>query len=366
MNEVIEIEKEIVVGNPSIRQGIMDFEAELMKIDGVLIGDNNLCPIKHSFSDGIYVREIFIPKGTALTGKIHKHAHPNFLLEGEVDVITENGGRERLVAPMSMISVAGTKRVVHAITDVRWVTIHKNENNETDLKKLEDEIIAKNYLEYDNFAKGIEQAKTEKLLEGIKEINNCGLVALKNICQLEKVSVSTLIGIANDNGLTLYPYTVPVDKLNDIPLPAIVHSEDHFEYISKKEDFTDVKYSGNVLLTEKANFETANESELKKITGSTWVAAAVAITTTVGTVTGGALGLASSSKAKAAMKENAKSQMFVGITAVLAEREKRKAQQEIAKAQAKKTTIWVIVTVFVVLAIIIGAVIYKRNKDQLT
>lgn len=89
-----------------------------------------------------------------------------------------------------------------------------------------------------------------------------------------------------------------------------------------------------------------------------------AIIAAAGTIIGGTLGLAGSAKAKAAAKENAKAQMFTGITAVLAEREKRKAQQEMAKAQAKKTTIWAIVTVFIVLAIIIGVVIYKRNKAK--
>jgi hypothetical protein len=356
-SEVIEIEKEIIAGNPSIRQGIMDFESQLMKLDGVKIGDSDLCPLKHSFSDGIYVREIFIPKGTVLTGKIHKHAHPNFLLEGEVDVVTESGGRERLVAPMSMISVAGTKRAVYAITDVRWVTIHKNENNETDLKKLEDDIIAKNYLEFENFAKGLEQAKTEKLLEGIKEINNCGLVALKNMCQLEKVSVSTLIGIANDNGLTLYSYTVPVDKLKEIPLPAIVHSENHFEYISKKEDFTDVKYSGNVLLTEKANFETINESELKNITGSTWAAAAAGSAALT-------LGIVKGIQNKHQSKREGSSSLMEAAIAANAERRRLESERIRIEEENKTKTLKIIVIAFVALIIITAIIIIAVKMRQ--
>jgi len=355
---VIEIEKEIVVGNPSIREGILDFEAKLMTVDGVLIGDSNLCPLKHSFSDGIYVREIFIPKGTVLTGKIHKHAHPNFLLEGEVEVITESGGRERLVAPMSMISVAGTKRVVHAITDVRWVTIHKNENNETDLEKLEGDIIAKNYLEFENFAKGIEQAKTEKLLEGIKEINNCGLVALKNMCSLEKVSVSTLISIANDNGVTLYPYTIPVDKLNEIPLPAIVHSENHFEYISKKEDFTDVKYSGNILLTEKTDFEVTNKSELKNITGSTWAAAAAGSAALTMGIVGG---IQKKKQGRSAGNQALMDATMAAMAAKQQERQKLAEAREVSKRNTIKYAIIGVSVLIVVIAIIV-AIKMKQNN----
>ena len=153
MTEVAEIEKE------TIREKILDFEEILKEHPDVFLGDTINCPLKHSFSDGIYVREIFIPKGTVLTGKIHKHAHPNFLMMGEVSVITEEGGRERLKAPMSMISPPGTKRVVFAITDVIWITIHHNPKNHTNLDKLEDMVIAKNYLEYKNF-RGISDRKT--------------------------------------------------------------------------------------------------------------------------------------------------------------------------------------------------------------
>tara|TARA_R110000787_G_scaffold284584_2_gene398492 strand:+ start:21742 stop:22260 length:519 start_codon:yes stop_codon:yes gene_type:complete len=138
-----------------IRQAIYNIENDLKSIDSVdfntYIGDNEACPLQHSFSDGIYVREIFIPKGMLLTGKIHKHEHPNFLLKGEVMVLTEIGGTEILKAPCSMISKPGTKRALYAITDLVWTTIHHNPTNTQDLKKLEKIVIAKDYKEYDRF-----------------------------------------------------------------------------------------------------------------------------------------------------------------------------------------------------------------------
>ena len=84
-----------------------------------------------------------------LTGKIHKHKHPNFLLKGEVLVLTETGGSEVLKAPLSMISEPGTKRALYAITDLVWTTIHHNPTNTEDLKELEKIVIAKDYEEYD-------------------------------------------------------------------------------------------------------------------------------------------------------------------------------------------------------------------------
>jgi len=132
------------------RSDIVRFEKSLLKNPNVFLGDNDICPVKHSFADGIYVREIFIPAGTELTGKIHKHEHPNFLMKGKVKVATEDG-IEILEAPMSMISKAGTKRALLALTDLIWVTCHLNPSNTTDLKELEAIVIADSYEEYDRF-----------------------------------------------------------------------------------------------------------------------------------------------------------------------------------------------------------------------
>lgn len=149
MGGLLEIE-DTLIDKSRIRGSILDFEGGLLKQPRALRGDNYLCPLKHTFSDGIYVREIFIPKGVVLTGKIHRHAHPNFLMSGEVDVITEGGGVERIKAPCSMISAKGTKRIVMALEDCVWITVHLNPSNTQDLRKLEDLIIAKTYNELEN------------------------------------------------------------------------------------------------------------------------------------------------------------------------------------------------------------------------
>lgn len=111
----------------AIRDRISEFEDRLSKHPSAVFGDNEGCPLKHDFVDGIYVREIRIPAGTVLTGKIHRHAHPNFLVSGTAEVVTEHGGRETLAGPLWMISKAGTKRVVVAVTDLVWITVHRTD-----------------------------------------------------------------------------------------------------------------------------------------------------------------------------------------------------------------------------------------------
>src|SRR6185503_2625921 len=63
----------------------------------------------HHFAEGIYGREIFIPAGTVLTGKIHRTDHLNFLMQGDITVWTDDG-MKRLQAPAIIKASAGTKR----------------------------------------------------------------------------------------------------------------------------------------------------------------------------------------------------------------------------------------------------------------
>ena len=135
--------------NPlQVRKGILEFEEALRQCPGSLEGDNDRCPLKHRFPPGLYVRTIFIPAGTVLTGKLHRHEHPNFLHAGIVEVVTEHDGVQFLEGPMFMISKDLTKRALVAHTDVVWTTIHANPKNLTDPAELEKDIIISDLTEY--------------------------------------------------------------------------------------------------------------------------------------------------------------------------------------------------------------------------
>lgn len=109
-------------------------------------------PVKHHFSKGIYARELFIPKGCALTGKIHKYAQLNVLCSGDLSVLTENGIK-RVTPPFIVVSPAGTKRIAYAHEDSVWLTIHGTD--ETDLGVIEQQFIAQDEAEYLQFMKAL-------------------------------------------------------------------------------------------------------------------------------------------------------------------------------------------------------------------
>lgn len=133
-----------VLNVSSLRKKIMDLEKSMLPYEQLD------CKLIHRFPPGLYVREIFIPAGACVVGKIHKHSHLNFISSGKSTVITKDG-LETLEGPCTMISTAGTKRALYAHTDLVWTTVHLNPSNTQDLDKLEDEIIAPSYEVLDRF-----------------------------------------------------------------------------------------------------------------------------------------------------------------------------------------------------------------------
>lgn len=103
------------------------------------------CPVTHHFSQGVYARQILIPKGTVLTGKIHKYPQLNICSKGELSVLTEDGVK-RVGAGFHVVSPAGTKRIAYAHEDTIWTTIHGTEEN--DLEIIESYFIAQDDAEY--------------------------------------------------------------------------------------------------------------------------------------------------------------------------------------------------------------------------
>lgn len=128
---------------------------KLTKLERLMLEHpDHLTPIDfvttHTFGPGFYARTIEIPADCAIIGKIHRTRHSNLLSKGRIVVFTEDGGQQELEAPHVFVAEPGTKRAGYALTDTVWTTIHITD--ETDLEKLEAELIAPSYnaLELEN------------------------------------------------------------------------------------------------------------------------------------------------------------------------------------------------------------------------
>jgi len=133
------------------RDNIMLFEEQLLDIEGSY-GDpsnpgmseiaNKINPLKHTFADGLYIREIFMPKGQIISTGIHKKKHPYFVLKGEISVLSQDG-ITNIKAPYHGITDPGTKRIIFIHEDSIWITVHATDKN--NVEETLNDIVAKDF-----------------------------------------------------------------------------------------------------------------------------------------------------------------------------------------------------------------------------
>ena len=149
------MKKEITLkkrGEIQALQDLLVYNADGVNIegDGKSIVHSDNFPLKHTFADGIYIRQMDMQVGSVIVGAIHNHLHAWFLLTGHLAVVTEDT-TEEFVSPCYVLATPGSKRVIYALEDSIFVNIHKNPDNIKDIKKLEDEIVSLTFEDYEKY-----------------------------------------------------------------------------------------------------------------------------------------------------------------------------------------------------------------------
>lgn len=97
--------------------------------------------VVHNFSDGLYAKQMAIPKGFAIGQHSHTFSHLSILAKGKVVVKTDLD--EHIYEAPACIEIK--KQVNHMITaleDAVWFCIHAT--NETDVEKIDQVLIERN------------------------------------------------------------------------------------------------------------------------------------------------------------------------------------------------------------------------------
>jgi len=118
------------------REQILDLQATCKKQEQIDV------PIQHYFANGVYAREMSLPAGVLIVGKIHNFENLCVISKGKVRVVTDEGTAE-LSAPTTFVGKAGVKRVILALEDTVWTTFHTSIDD--DLEKIEQHHIAPSY-----------------------------------------------------------------------------------------------------------------------------------------------------------------------------------------------------------------------------
>lgn len=106
------------------RQWIGDVEKRMCEIGGYdRHTEDSPCGTKHTFTPGLYTREIFMPAGSLIVSRIHMFEHPFVISQGKVSVYD---GKEvvTLTAPFQGVTSPGTKRLLYVHEDTTWTTFH--------------------------------------------------------------------------------------------------------------------------------------------------------------------------------------------------------------------------------------------------
>ena len=131
------------ISHLSVREKIGVIETSMLKYPQLDI------PVKHMFADGLYMRQILIPKGTLLVSKIHKYEQVDIMPVGDISVVTDRGDIVRIKGPYTGISKPGMKRLGYAYEDTLWIDVHAT--RETNIDILEDMLYADSFEELERF-----------------------------------------------------------------------------------------------------------------------------------------------------------------------------------------------------------------------
>jgi quercetin dioxygenase-like cupin family protein len=95
--------------------------------------------IEHHFSEGLYAKQMFIPKGAMACQHQHNYDHLSILAQGKVRVLLDDDKVEEYTAPACINIVKNVNHVIVALEDSTWFCIHQTE--ETDVNKVDQVLI---------------------------------------------------------------------------------------------------------------------------------------------------------------------------------------------------------------------------------
>jgi len=153
----------IIQHRGALWEKINEFKSQMISMEGVVLHHTKemeeTMPLKHHIKDGIYTREVFMPKGMLVLSFIHKVNHPSFFLSGEMSILTDKAEIKRIKAPMVVQTEIGTQRVAYIHEDSVWVCTYRTD------------------------AKTVEEAEKEVFIEDYNELSEYVIKEKKKLCQ---------------------------------------------------------------------------------------------------------------------------------------------------------------------------------------
>lgn len=94
--------------------------------------------IVHHFSDGVYAKQMLVPKDHFVVKHLHSYDHLSILASGRV-MLEIDGNADEFIAPACINISAGKYHKIVALEDSVWFCIHATD--ETDDDKIDEVLI---------------------------------------------------------------------------------------------------------------------------------------------------------------------------------------------------------------------------------
>jgi len=94
---------------------------------------------KRYFCNGVYIKELLVPKGTLMVGKIHKTEHQCIMTCGDVSLMTQDK-HVRMKGHNVFSAHKNTRRVGYFHEDTMWLNVHAS-HGITDVAEMEDHLL---------------------------------------------------------------------------------------------------------------------------------------------------------------------------------------------------------------------------------
>lgn len=92
----------------------------------------------HHFSDGLYAKQMYMPKGFIVGTHAHNYSHLSILAKGRVILRTDADSQE-YAAPACIEIKAGVHHQIESLEDCVWFCVHATD--ETDSDNIDDVLV---------------------------------------------------------------------------------------------------------------------------------------------------------------------------------------------------------------------------------
>ena len=119
-----------------VRAGIIALEQEVLNLPQINF------EVKYYIAGGMVAKELFLPKDSIVTGKIHLKEHLVHVSLGHV-IVVEDTQRYSVRGPCTFVGKAGSKRAVLVLEDTVWTAFHTTTKNT--IEECEAELVTNDY-----------------------------------------------------------------------------------------------------------------------------------------------------------------------------------------------------------------------------